>query len=118
MSNHELLTEEEKTWGMLAHLSSFAGYFTGFGFIVGPLIVWLVKKEQSSFIDKEGKESLNFQITMLIYYIVAGLLSFIVIGLLILPIIAIFQLIVTIMASVKAKDGISYNYPLTIRFIK
>jgi uncharacterized Tic20 family protein len=118
MSNQEMLTQEEKTWGMLAHLSSFLGYFTGFGFIVGPLIVWLFKKDSSKFVDQEGKESLNFQISMLIYYAVAGVLCFVLIGFLILPVLGIFQLVVTIIAIIKAKDGFSYSYPITIRFIK
>ncbi|MFX3659619.1 MAG: DUF4870 domain-containing protein [Ectobacillus sp.] len=116
MSEFDVLTEDEKTWGMLAHLSSFLGYFTGVGFIVGPLLVWIFQKEKSKFVDREGKESLNFQVTMLIYYTVAGVLCFILIGFLLLPVLAVFQLVVTIIAAVKAKDGASYRYPLTIRF--
>lgn len=112
------LVKEEKLWGMFAHLSSLAGFFTGIGFIVGPLIVWLVKKDESAFVDAEGKESLNFQISMLIYYIVAGLLSLVLIGLILIPILAVYQLVIAIIAAVKAKDGQHFRYPLTIRFIK
>lgn len=112
------LEKDEKLWGMFSHLSSLTGFFSVIGFIVGPLIIWLVKKDESAFVDQEGKESLNFQITMLIYYIAAGLLSIVLIGLIIFPLLAVFQLVIAIIAAVKANDGQHFHYPITIRFIK
>ncbi len=96
---------------LLAHL---LGIFTGF---VGPLIVWLVNKDTMPFADKEGKEALNFQITMAIAYIVGAILTLVVVGVFICAAVGICILIFGIMGSVAAKDGRSYRYPLTIRFI-
>src|SRR5579885_1600590 len=69
-----------RMWGMLCHLSALSAYFTGFGGILGPLIVWLVKKDEIPFVDDQGKESLNFQISMLIYHLVGIALLMCVIG--------------------------------------
>lgn len=112
------LSNDEKTWGMLAHLSGLAGIVgVPFGNILGPLIVWLVKKEEMPFVEREGKEALNFQISMMIYGIIVAVLCFFLIGLLIAPFLFIAYLILTILASVKAKEGKHYRYPFTIRFI-
>ena len=107
------------TWGMLAHLASLAG-FVGipFGNVLGPLVVWLTKREQDDFIDYHGKEALNFQISLTIYMIISGILVVIVIGLLLLIGVAIVGMILVIIAAVKANNGEFYEYPLTIRFIK
>ncbi|TLS38156.1 DUF4870 domain-containing protein [Pseudalkalibacillus caeni] len=112
------LTQEEKTWGMLSHLTAFAGFLIPFGNILGPLIIWLMKKETMPFVDEQGKESLNFQISMMIYGIVSGILVFIIVGFLLLAVVAVLEIVLVIMASVKANNGESYRYPLTIRFIK
>lgn len=112
------ITKDEKTWAMMTHLLSLTGYISGIGFILGPLLMWLFKKENSSFVNYHGKESLNFQISIIIYGFIAGILCFVFIGFLILPILGILQLVLVIIASVKAKDGEEYRYPMTIRFIK
>ncbi len=106
-------------WGMLCHLTALAG-FVGipFGNIIGPLVVWLLKKGDYPFVDGQGKESLNFQISVTIYGIVAALLIFVVIGIFLLIGLVIADLVLVIIASVKASSGESYHYPLTIRFIK
>jgi uncharacterized protein len=114
--NH--LTKDAKTWGMLCHLSALSGFLIPFGNILGPLICWLVKKDTDSFIDEEGKESLNFQISMMIYGIISGILTLILIGFLMLIAIAILEIVYVIIASIKANEGKNYRYPLTIRFIK
>ena len=105
--------------GMLCHLLSLS-LFVGipFGNILGPLIIWLIKKDQFPFVNDQGKESLNFQISVTIYYIVAAVLMLALIGFLLLPAIAIFAIVEVIMASVKASKGIPFRYPLSIRFIK
>lgn len=115
---NENVTKEARTYAMLCHLTSLSGFIIPFGFIVGPLIFWLLKKDVYHFVDEAGKESLNFQISMFIYCIISWLLVFVFIGIFMLIALGIFYLIVIILASVKVSNGESYRYPLTIRFIK
>jgi uncharacterized Tic20 family protein len=110
--------QEARTFGMLCHLGALAGYVIPFGNIIGPLIFWLLKRDQHPFVDQQGKEALNFQISVILYLIVSGILCLIFIGLLLLPIIGIASLVFIIIAGVRANSGESYRYPLTIRFIK
>ena len=114
----EELSKDERLWGMLCHLLAFSGYLIPFGSVLGPLIVWMIKKDEMPFVDDQGKESLNFQLTMLIAAIVSIILMFVLIGFVLLGVLIIFQIVVIIMAAVKANDGIKYRYPYTIRFIK
>ncbi|OEH92442.1 DUF4870 domain-containing protein [Bacillus solimangrovi] len=116
---HQPVTKNERTWGLMAHLASFAGYILPlFGNILGPLIVYLIKKDESEFIADQARESLNFQISFLIYAIVSGFLIIILVGAFLLAILPILQLIFVIIAAIKANDGVNYRYPMTIRFIK
>jgi len=111
--------QEARTWAMLCHLSTFAKYLAiPFGNIVGPLILWLLKKDQHPFVDDQGKEAMNFQITITILYAVAFTLSLLLIGLLLLLPIAVFDLVFTIIAAVKANEGVAYRYPFTLRLIR
>ncbi|WP_290538862.1 DUF4870 domain-containing protein [Alcanivorax sp.] len=110
--------QEERSLGLACHLLALAGLVVPFGNILGPLIMWLVKKDESAFVDDQGKEALNFNITISIAGFVAFLLIFVVIGGLLLPIIGIFWLVMTIIAAVKANGGERYRYPLTLRLIK
>lgn len=113
-----LSPQEERTWGMLCHLSALSGYVVpAIGWILGPLICWLLKKDASPFVDDQGKESLNFQISCLIYSIIAALSIFVLVGFVLLPAVAIFCIVEVILASVAANNGRAYRYPLTIRFI-
>ncbi len=109
--------KEERTWGMACHLASLAGLVVPFGNVIGPLVIWLIKKDEMPFVDDQGKESLNFQINLAVYLIIAGILTFVFIGFLLFPIIGIFGLVYTIIASIKSNEGISYRYPLTIRVL-
>ena len=109
---------EERSLGLACPLLALAGLVVPFGNILGPLIMWLVKKDESAFVDDQGKEALNFNITISIAGFIAFLLMFVVIGGLLLPIIGIFWLVMTIIAAVKANGGERYRYPLTIRLIK
>lgn len=106
------VSKDARMWGMLCHL---LGLFTSF---VGPLIIWLLKKEEDPFIDNQGKEALNFQITVVIASIVSGLLTFICIGVFLAIAVGIVDIIFCIMAAVKANGGEAYRYPVSIRFIK
>ncbi len=109
-----------QTWAMLCHAAGLVGllFIPSIGNIVAPLVLWLLKKEEHPFIDEQGKEALNFQISMTIYLWVSGLLCFILIGFALLPILGLFAIIVCIIAIVKTSDGVGYTYPLTLRFIK
>lgn len=89
--------------------------FTGF---IGPLIIWLMKKEQSQFVDEQGKEVLNWCITMVAAYLVCFLLMFIIIGIFLMPILAIAHIVLTIMGAMKVNKGIAYRYPFAIRLLK
>lgn len=113
----ELTNKEERNWAMFAHLSSFAGHFIPFGHIAGPFIIWSLKKDEMPLVNDQAKEALNFQITMTIAFIVAGLSIFILIGFVLLPAVWLFDVILTIIAAVKANDGVAYRYPLTLRLV-
>ena len=116
---------------VLCHAIALAGGFVpGVGHIIGPLIIWLLKKDEYPEVDDQGKESLNFQISMLIYTVALGALFFVLIwvlvGFLLLPFFGLLylldlwvaNLVLVIMASIKASEGKLYRYPLTIRLIK
>jgi len=110
--------KEERTWGMLCHLVVFTGYLIPLAWIIGPLIVWMIKRDEMPFVDDQGKESLNFQITIMLAMIASALLMFILVGFVLIFVVVIFQFIVVIIASIKANEGVYYRYPLSIRFIK
>jgi len=111
--------KEERTWAMFAHLAAFAGYIgVPFGNIIGPLIIWQVKKDTMPMVAAHGKESLNFQISVTIYAIPCIVLTFFCIGFFLLAALGIFAVIVVIMAAIKANNGEPCRYPLSIRFIK
>jgi len=105
-------TKDERTLAMLCHLLAL---FTGF---LGPLIIWLIKKDEMPFVDDQGKESLNFQITMLIAWTVSGLLACVFIGFVLLPIVMVVDIVFVILASIKASGGEAYRYPVCLRLIK
>ena len=113
------LSKDSLNMGMLCHLLALTAFLTaGAGGIVGPLVIWLIKKDSDPYVDQQGKESLNFQISIVIYLIVAGLLIFVAIGIFLLPIIGLAWLILTIIGTIKASKGEMWQYPLTIRLIK
>jgi len=112
------VNKEERTWGMLCHLLALTGFIIPFGSIIGPLVIWLIKKDEMEFVNDQGKESVNFQLTMLIAFIISAILMLVAIGFLLLVILAIFDVVVVIIASIKANDGVRYRYPYAIRFLK
>ena len=109
---------DDRQWGMFAHLSALSGVVIPFGNIIGPLVVWQVKKDTLPFAADQGKEALNFNITMLIAAFIGFLLTFILIGLVLLPLIGIAWLVFTILAGIKADEGVAYRYPYALRLIK
>ena len=128
--------KDSRLWAMLCHLAALAGFLTwgglywfapiqGVGFFVGPLIVWLIKRHEFPFVDEQGKEAVNFQLTMLIAFIVLRVLTYHMFDAgmwqlwsLLWDGLAIFDVVMAIMAGVKANDGVHYRYPFAIRFIK
>jgi uncharacterized Tic20 family protein len=120
-------SDQGHNWGMFCHLSALLGLvwfpFGGhllvpFGHLLGPLVIWLVKRKEYPFVDRQGKEALNFQISMTLYGILSSILVFILVGFLLLMVLAVTDVVLVIIASVKASNGESYRYPFTIRFIK
>jgi uncharacterized Tic20 family protein len=111
-------SSDVRTWCVLCHASALLGLFLHFlGHLLGPLIVWLVKRGDSPEIDAHGKESLNFQLSMLIYDAIAGILCIVLIGIPILIILWIMNTVFVIIASIRASEGQLYRYPFTIRFL-
>jgi len=108
--------DQERLWGMLAHLLSFVAAYIALGF-VAPLVVLLVYGPRSAYVRAHAVESLNFNLSWLLYAIVAGILLIVGIGLLLLIALGIAYVILVIMASVRANNGQFFRYPLTIRFV-
>lgn len=118
IENNESISKDERMWGMFCHLIAFSGFIIPFGSILGPLIIWLIKKDEMPFVDDQGKESLNFQLTMLIAFIISALLMLVLIGFVMIGILFIYEIVVIIIAAIKANDGVRYRYPYVVRFIK
>lgn len=110
-------TQDEKTWGMLAHLSALVAGLFGFPF-VGPLIVMLTKGKESKWVEAHAKEALNFSITATAAIWISAILMFCVVGFILLPVVGIAALILSIMAALKANNGEMYRYPATVRLVK
>jgi uncharacterized Tic20 family protein len=111
---------EERLWAMLCHLSALLTIFAGAG-LIASLVIWVVKRDSSPLVADQGKESLNFQITLLIAAAIAVACFFTVIlipvGFVLVIVLPLWQLVLTIIAAIKAYDGQYYRYPLTIRLI-
>jgi len=124
------ISSDQRTWAMAAHLSALLGavltstYAGGVACFIGPLIVWLVKRNTMPFVADQAKEALNFNITVALASLVLLILSIITFGIgLILAIplwvvIGVAWLVLTIVAAVKANEGVRYRYPFALRFIK
>jgi uncharacterized Tic20 family protein len=112
-------TPEERNWAVLAHLSALLGFaIWGIGIILGPLIVWLIKKDTLPFVNDQGREAMNFQITVFLAGIVCTALIFVFIGFPLLIALSIFDLVFMIIAAIKASEGVAYRYPISLRLIK
>jgi uncharacterized Tic20 family protein len=120
---------EERQWAMFAHLSALLGGLLtsvvgGWGTFVGPLVIWLIKKETMPFVDDQGKEALNFNITVALVALAMTLLTLVtfgigaIISLPVLVIVGIAWLVLTIIATIKSNEGVAYRYPVALRLIK
>ena len=107
-----IISSDEKTWAILAHILTIVSSF------LAPLIIYLIKKDESPFVSEHAKESLNFQITMFIFYIISVILMVVLIGILLIWLLSIANLVLVIIASIKASEKKTYRYPFNIRFIK
>ncbi|HNV83364.1 MAG TPA: DUF4870 domain-containing protein [Arenimonas sp.] len=112
------VSQEERTMGMVAHLISLVGFVIPFGNIIGPLVIWLMKKDTMPFVDDQAKEALNFNITVAIAAVVSGILTLVLIGFILMIVVGIAWLVLTIMAAMKANSGEMYRYPFTLRLVK
>lgn len=110
----------DRQWAMACHLIALCGIVVPVpaANLLGPLILWLIKREDGAFIDDQGKESLNFQISLFLYALICLFLAVIGIGILLLIPLAIFGLVCVIIASIKASEGVTFRYPACIRLIK
>jgi len=109
----------ERNWAVFCHLGGFGLYVLpfAFGHVLVPLVIWLVKRNESTFIDEHGREALNFQVSVTLYGIVAGVLAFVLVGFVLLAALVVFQFVFMVIASVRASQGEPYRYPFTIRLI-
>lgn len=118
MSDGTSAPPEERTWAMLGHLSAFATFvLPAFGHIIGPLLVWLIKKDTMPFAADQAKEALNFNITMTLLAILAAASILILVGFVLLPLVGLFWFVFTIVAAVAANGGSSYRYPICLRLV-
>lgn len=108
---------DARTWATLAHLAGFGFVLFGFGHIVLPLVIWLFKGEDHPFIDDQARESLNFQLSLSLYLLIAGILFCLGIGWIIAAILGVLDVILIIVAAIRAHAGLRYRYPITIRFV-
>lgn len=111
-------SREVRQWAMFCHLSALLGIWVPFGSLIGPLILWQMKREMDPFVDDQGKEALNFQISVAIASAICLLLMVVVIGFFLFGLLAFGALVLTIIAGVKANEGQVYRYPFTWRLIK
>ncbi|MFC5578636.1 DUF4870 domain-containing protein [Lysobacter niabensis] len=123
------ISADQRQWAMFAHLSAIAGAVLtsgvgGWGTFLGPLVIWLVKKDTMPFVDDQAKEALNYNITIAIVFLALWVLVFVTLGigfLVAIPawvVIGIAWLVFTIIAAVKANDGVKYRYPFSWRLVK
>jgi uncharacterized Tic20 family protein len=112
-------TQDERTWGMIAHLSAFAVFvFPVAGNILAPLIIWLTRRETSAFVEAEAKEALNFNISVALGGIVCAVLTNALIGIPLGVILFLGWMVLTVVAAVKASEGVGYRYPISLRLVK
>ncbi|WLH12646.1 DUF4870 domain-containing protein [Pseudomonas hefeiensis] len=111
-------SKEARQWAMFCHLSALLGIWIPFGTLIGPLVLWQLKRETDPLIDAQGKEALNFQITVAIASAISLLLMIVVIGFFLFGLVAIGALVLTIIGGVKANEGLPYRYPFTWRLVK
>jgi uncharacterized Tic20 family protein len=115
----QIVSKRERGWAALCHGAAIAGFIIPFvGNILGPMLIWMLKKDAFPLVDDQGKESMNFQIMMSILYVASALLLFLVLGLLLLVGLGMYSLIMIAIATVRTMRGEIYRYPISVRLIK
>ena len=109
--------EDDQLWGLILHLSAFAGFIIPFGNLIAPLIIWQMKKDESAFLDEVGREAVNFHIAITVYALISTVLIFVLIGFLLLAAVTIGMIVLTVIAAVKANDGECYRFPMIFRLV-
>lgn len=109
--------KDEKMWAMLCHISTVIGFVIPFGNVLAPLVIWLIKKDEYPLVNDQGKEAVNFQITMTIAILISAFLTIILIGIPLLIALAIAWIVLTVIAAMKAFEGEKYRYPYAVRLI-
>lgn len=112
-NNHDAIR-----WSVFCHLAGFLGMIIPLGNILGPLVIWLMRRHEFALVDENGKEAINFQISATIYFFVSIALILLVVGALFVAIVSVFWVVCMIIAAVKTSQGFSYKYPFSIKFIK
>ena len=107
----------DRNWAVIAHLCAFLCFWTAIGNLLGPLIIWLIKREESPFIENQAREALNAQISFTAYAFVAGILLWVLIGFVLLPLVLITGWFLAIRAAMAASRGQAYRYPLIFRLV-
>ncbi|TBU94821.1 DUF4870 domain-containing protein [Stutzerimonas kirkiae] len=115
---HQPLDHQARQWAMLCHFAAALGFVFPFGNLFGPLIVWQIKKDQNPFIDDQGREAMNFQITVAIALAISLLLMLVIVGFILAGIVIIGAVILGVIAGIKANEGQAYRYPFCWRPIK
>lgn len=110
-------TNAVSRWATLCHLSALAALAIPFGHIAGPLVTWLLNRDIHPFVDEQGKEAVNFQISMTLYAILAGISIVLIVGVVLLPAVIVMDVVFLIRAAMATSRGESYRYPMTIRFL-
>lgn len=111
-------TEEEWQWALFSHMAGFGGFVIPFGSVLGPLVLWSMKKEQMPLVDTHGKRALNFNLTVILAALVCIPLIFVFVGIFLLIALGLIQLIATVMAVIAVSQHKDYRYPFSIRFLK
>lgn len=107
---------DSRNWAVAAHLSSLV-MLLGIPSLIGPLVVWLIKKDQDPFVADQAKEALNFNISVFLYAVVSTILALVLVGLVLLVMVGIGWVVLTILAAVEASKGNAYRYPFTLRLV-
>jgi uncharacterized Tic20 family protein len=111
-------TQSERDWAMFCHLSAFTGFFFPMGGIIGPLVCWISRKDESQWVDTNGKSALNFQLSLLMYFVLTIPLCFIIVGIPILLFLIVLKVVCIVIAAIRAAKGEAFKYPLSIPFLQ
>lgn len=108
---------DESNWAVVAVLLSFSGFVFPLANIAGPLAIWLLKRDGSDYVEAYARETLNFQISITLYLVIAGMMIYVLVGILLVPVVVLFDVVATIVAALRASRGETYEYPLCLRLI-